>query len=266
MFLAKKLFTALLMPLPFSLLLACCGLMLLGFTKRQRLGKLLVLGGIGIIFLASLPPVAEKLLTPLENRYQPHFTVSHEAKKQKPLVHYVVVLGGGHVSDPLLPPTSQLHSSSLARLIEGIRLYRMQPGSKLVFSGGRVFDREAEAVTMQQAALSLGVPPQDILLEADSHDTAEQAVRLTPLLTGRSFLLVTSASHLPRAMALFERQGLHPFAAPANHYIKTRETPAPDRYFPGGSSLRQTEIAIHEYLGLLWTKTTTLTYTRFRWP
>ncbi len=245
MFLAKKIVTLLIMPLPLLLLLALAGLMLLWFSRRQHTGKALVGLAIFLLAAASSPWVANHFLGPLERQYPPILT-------RQPAIAYIVVLGGDQVAEEGLPATSQLGSASLARLIEGIRLYRLHPGSRLVFSGGAVFSPKAEAATMQAAALELGVAAQTITIEDTSLDTAEEATNLAPLLRGKRFLLVTSAAHLPRAMALFRRQGLTPIAAPTDYRVKYGPQHGPGSYLPGAISLRKTETALHEYLGLAW--------------
>lgn len=245
MFLAKKIITLLFMPLSLSLFLGITGLILLWFSRRQHAGKALVALMLLLLTAASSPWVATRLLTPLERQYPPILT-------RQPHIAYVVVLGGGHVSEQGLPATSRLAGASLARLVEGIRLHRLHPGSRLLLSGGAVFDPVAEATTMQAVALMLGVPAHTITIEKKSRDTAEQAKVLAPLLRDKHFLLVTSASHLPRAMALFQGQGLTPFAAPTDYRVKRGKQSGPGGYFPSTGSLRLTENALREYLGLAW--------------
>ena len=259
MLLSKKIITALLMPLSPCFLLLFSGLFLLWFTRRQRLGKGLAALGTFLLVGASLSPVTNLLISPLEGQYAPYLPGPQAvAAKKLPATEYIVVLGGGHVSDSKLPAPAQLELPSLARLVEGIRLYRLQPGSKLLLSGGAVFDPVPESTTMQAAAIDLGVPAEDIIVETSSRDTGEQALALAPLLAGKRFLLVTSASHMPRAMLLFRGQKLNPIAAPADFQVKVRPQPHPIRFFLSSSALRVTEITVHEYLGLWWAKLTGL--------
>ena len=65
-------------------------------------------------------------------------------------------------------------------------------------------------------------------------------------------ILVTSAAHMPRSMALFRKRGLEPIPAPADFRVRGAQRPVPGRVFPHGSSLSEVEIAAHEYLGLAW--------------
>jgi uncharacterized SAM-binding protein YcdF (DUF218 family) len=58
----------------------------------------------------------------------------------------------------------------------------------------------------------------------------------------------------PRAIALFRKQGMDPIPAPAAHLVKERSNRAPEDFFPSGGSLQETQMAVHEYLGILWSK------------
>jgi uncharacterized SAM-binding protein YcdF (DUF218 family) len=71
------------------------------------------------------------------------------------------------------------------------------------------------------------------------------------LIGDEPFILVTSATHMPRAMMLFESLGLNPIPAPTNFY-KTES----NSFFiaPEVESFNISRIAIHEYIGILWSK------------
>jgi uncharacterized SAM-binding protein YcdF (DUF218 family) len=144
------------------------GLYLLWFTTKQKTGKILVSAGLIILTLFSCSVIANKLLRPLEKKYD-SFEMKGSSSVSKiedeSAIKYVVVLGGGHTSDPELPLISQIGRNSLVRLMEGIRIYRKYPGVKLILSGGRVFDPVPEADTMARVAMEIGVPENDIILE-----------------------------------------------------------------------------------------------------
>ena len=123
----------------------------------------------------------------------------------------------------------------------------------LVLSGGRVFGSPAEAGVMQNIAVILGVNVNDIKLEAGSRDTHEEALYLQKQLGKQPFLLVTSAYHMPRAMALFTKIGLQPIAAPTQ-YMSDVDSTRVDAYLPSSNYLVMSDVAIHEYLGIWWGK------------
>ncbi|MGA9822013.1 MAG: ElyC/SanA/YdcF family protein [Desulfobaccales bacterium] len=259
MFLFKKVLESLLLPLPLCLGLLFIGLGLLWFTRRQRSGKILVSVGAGLLLILSYSAVPDMALRPLELKYPPVADLNAGPGGAKNALSigagiYIVVLGGGIGGDATLPVTSQIGSASLSRLLEGVRLYRAEPGRKLILSGGSVFNPVPESQVMSRVALIMGVNPRDIIQESVSRDTVEEARLLKPLLGRERFFLVTSAFHMPRAMALFRRQGLDPVAAPVDLLAQQRGQWSPGDLFPSSHSLDLTEIALHEYLGLIWAK------------
>ncbi len=69
------------------------------------------------------------------------------------------------------------------------------------------------------------------------------------------FILVTSASHMPRAIGLFRKYGMDPIPAPTDYMVKEREGGLTPRvFFPSAGSLEKAGRAIHEYLGMMWGK------------
>jgi uncharacterized SAM-binding protein YcdF (DUF218 family) len=165
-----------------------------------------------------------------------------------------VVLGGGHTSDPKLPITSQLSNASLVRLVEGIRIHRGLPTSRLILSGGIVFEKVPEAKVLADVALAIGVKKQDLILEEVSRDTEDEARLIQEIVGQEQFILVTSASHMPRSMALFKKLGMHPIPAPTDHLVKECQKISPGMFYPSANGLCKAERAFYEYLGLAWAK------------
>ena len=257
MFILKKIIAAFLYPLPLSILLSFLGLYLLWFTTKQKTGKIVVSVGLAILALFSYSIITNRLLRPLERKYDTFEIESSSVVPEtvnKSVIEFVVVLGGGHTSDPELPLISQIGKDSLIRLIEGIRIYRKYPGAKLILSGGAVFDPVSEAEIMARVAREMGVPERDVILESKSQDTRDEALFIKPIVGNEPFVLVTSASHIPRSMALFKKLGMNPIPSPIGHSVKDRQGLSPSFFFPGSGSIRNAELAIHEYLGLTWAK------------
>jgi uncharacterized SAM-binding protein YcdF (DUF218 family) len=254
MFLVKKIVALFFYPVGLCLGILTLGLFCLWATRRQRLGKVLVTLGTVLLLLFSISLISSRLLVPLEQRYPAllHPETVSWGPKDSTSPKWIVVLGGGHQSDPLLPANSQISPPALGRVVEGVRLHKAVPGSKLLLSGGAVFDPVPEAEIMAQIAALLGVKSQDIVLENDSRDTAEEAEIIAKMIGREKFFLVTSAAHMPRSMALFRRRGLQPIPAPADFQVKNTRSFDPGRFSPSVWSLVQTQIAVHEYLGLVW--------------
>ena len=257
MFILKKIISAFIYPLPFSLLLSFLGLYFLWFTNKQRTGKIVMSVGLVILTLFSYRVIADKLLRPLERQYDTFETQSPSVvpeTEDESAIKFVVVLGGGHTSDPALPPISQIGKSSLVRLIEGIRIYRKYPGAKLLLSGGAVFDPVSEAEIMARVAREIGVPERDIILESKSKDTRDEALFIKPIVGNEPFVLVTSASHIPRSMNLFKKLGMNPIPSPIGHSVKDEQELSPSSFFPSTGNIQKAELAIHEYIGTIWSK------------
>jgi uncharacterized SAM-binding protein YcdF (DUF218 family) len=255
MFLLKKIVSRLVFPLPVCLELLCVGIILLWFTRRQKAGKTLVSIGLALLLFLSNGAFSRSLLTPLEHRY-PSLNIGPEPNSRNalPAVEYIVVLCGGFTSDPQIPITSQLDDSTIARILEGVILYRELAGAKLILSGGRVYDPVPAAEVMSKVAQRLGVRPQDIILESQSKDTHEEALLIAPVVGTHPFILVTSAWHMPRAMALFKKAGTSPIAAPTDYFTGRSRQFNPESFYPSPDGLRVATRATYEYLGLAWEK------------
>ena len=238
-------------PLCLGMLLA--GLILLWVTRKQFAGKVLVTSGFCLLLFFSVPIVSNFFLGRLEHRYLPIATPGQNAEII-PKVNYVVVLAGGHTLDLRLPITSQFSEDGLVRLIEGIRLYKKLPGSKLLLSGGAGEDPMTDAQLMYGLCLELGVPDKDLILESLSKSTADEALLIKPIVNGEPFLLVTSARHMVRAIALFRKLGMNPIAAPTGHLVKQYYNA--HSIIPNANGLVKSDQAMYEYLaivkGYLW--------------
>jgi len=140
MFVFKKFAAALLMPLGFSFVILVIGWFLLFFRRRFREAKALILIGVLALAIASIGPVSNMLTAPLETRYPPL-----DFNNLPNNISYIVVLGGGLAGDDQDPARAELSRATLSRLIEGIRIHRMYPDSKLILSGGKVFAQVSES-------------------------------------------------------------------------------------------------------------------------
>jgi len=246
----KGLAAALLMPFSVALGLVTFGLALRALGNKGRaLGGWMVAAGALLLVLTSWQPVADSLLSPLEERYPP---LTDPAQLSD--VTAVVVLGGGwwpRAED--WPITARLSESSAIRLFEGLRLMRALPEARLVLTGAsRRADRAPVAWGYAEAALDFGVPETRLRVLDTPVDTAREAEAVRAALgDGARLVLVTSASHMPRAMAYFRRVGLDPVAAPTHRLTGRSAYDELADWLPAVDYLRMTERAWYEYLGLL---------------
>jgi uncharacterized SAM-binding protein YcdF (DUF218 family) len=232
LFWVKKFLTPFLMPLMLVVYSLGAGVGLLWFSKRQRVGKVLVSVGLVLLLAMSCGELSNSLLRSLEDNYP---WLSHPDRSLK----WVAVLGGGY--------------RSVVRVVEGVRLYREIPNSTLILCGGG-FDGDRDAEAMATVARALGVPMEHMVLELESLDTSQQAVALKKLVGTEPFALVTSASHMSRAMALCKKQGLHPVAAPTERRARQTGTLQDRMLVPNVEALEKMTTVFYEYIGLAWAK------------
>ena len=116
-----------------------------------------------------------------------------------------------------------------------------------------MFDPVSNAEIMADVAIALNVDKKDIVLEVSSRDTKDEALLIKKIVGDDEFILVTSASHMVRSMALFRKQGMDPIPAPTDFWIKERQRMGAE-VFPSAYKLRMAERAVHEYLGIMWGK------------
>jgi uncharacterized SAM-binding protein YcdF (DUF218 family) len=251
LFFVKKIISQLLYPLNFSLFVLLVGVALIWMKKSRlkKFGRALASIGALLLLVCSYFFIADALLYSLEYAYPALPSV-----KELDPIEWVVVLGGGHTPDEKLSETARLSSSSISRLVEGIRIVRQIPGSRLVLSGGAIYHSTTEAKTMQDAAVSLGITPETILLETQSKDTADQAANIRKIVGNAPFIMVTSASHMRRSVGMFRHQGLQPIPAPTDYWVKADHALSPVDFFPSPDNLRKLQIALHEYMGIGWAK------------
>jgi uncharacterized SAM-binding protein YcdF (DUF218 family) len=242
----KAALDAWLMPLPLCFILACGGLLLMA-RGRKRLGAGLMGAAAVIVLAAATGPVAGALLRPLETRYR----AIADASALRPMPRYVCVLGSGYRPRPGLPVTAELDAVGMVRLAEGIRLLRQLPDAHLVVSGGSFNGEPPVAEGYARAAVALGVAPESVITLDTPRDTAEEIDAIRARVGDEPVLLVTSAAHMSRAMAYSSKAGLRAVAAPTGNLSDPDPRVSAWLPLPSGNSLRNTEAALHEYLGLL---------------
>jgi uncharacterized SAM-binding protein YcdF (DUF218 family) len=249
----KKFLGFWLMPLPFCLLLLVAGLWLMRTTRRARLGRALAIAGVGLLVLLSNKIVSVWLVRPLETRY-PAIPEIHADAVPPALAacRYVVVLGSGNGNSPGLSATNQLSASALARLTEAVRLLRVLPDAKMIVSGPAEGTHASHATMLARAAESLGVDRARIVYIDRARDTEEESLAVRPLVGEAPFALVTSAWHMPRAMALFRHSGLNPLPCPADFTSHGDDDLNWSDFFWETASLERSTWAVRERLGYVW--------------
>jgi uncharacterized SAM-binding protein YcdF (DUF218 family) len=246
LFIAKKVFTTILYPVGTSLLLLLAGIAFWLVRPRSRAGLFMV--SLGTLWLAAMscPITGQVMLRSLEADAGQYASPEELRLKN---VRYVVVLGGDLRAGDLTP-TDRIACSSLVRVMEGVRLWRGIPGAKLVLSGGTYSpDVATSARGMAAVAAEQGVPVPSMILESQSVNTTDEARLLKPILGAEPFALVTSASHMKRALMNFRWYGMNPIPGPADFLTKVF-APGSNAVTPTASGMELSQKAIHEYLGI----------------
>ncbi|MEI6895937.1 MAG: ElyC/SanA/YdcF family protein [Psychromonas sp.] len=245
LFLVKKWIGGLLMPLPLFLTIFFIALFLLFFTQKQKTAKFLLIVSFMFIFLLSFLPTAERMVHPLESKYSP---ISQYDVAQN--FDYILLLGSGGIADPSLPVNSQLSSVANSRFLEALRLYHANPNAVLIVSGSGFGDTKSHAQMMQEMAILMGIPAKKIIRLDNNLDSDDEALKMSELIKGKRSVLVTSATHMDRALSLFYKYGSAPVAAPSNYLSKNRVGETPGYYYiPNAYQLYKSKIVWHEYLG-----------------
>jgi uncharacterized SAM-binding protein YcdF (DUF218 family) len=236
-------------PIPLCLGVLLIGLILLWIKKKQEIGKIIVTVGFLLLMIFSFPFFPNLILGYIEEQHR-SFDMEKIGGCESLGIKYIVVLASSHILDPKIPITSQFSCAGLVRLIEGIRLYKKCPGAKLILSGGKGRNTHiSDAELMGDLAFGLGVPRDDIILEKESMSTEDETKLLKPILKAEKFLLVTSASHMPRSMGLFRKLGMNPIPAPTGHLVKHFGDSS--SILPSVSNLKKSGTAFYEILGII---------------
>jgi uncharacterized SAM-binding protein YcdF (DUF218 family) len=218
-------------------------------TRFTRLASWLIVTSVVLIAVAGYSPLANVLLVPLEQRFPP-WDASHGVPDG------VIVLGGVISAEVSAARKSITLEETAERITVAAELARRYPNLRIVFSGGSsalIFDGAAEAPFGARELEALGVAPSRIAIEDQSRNTIENAQfsrRVADPKPGERWLLVTSAYHMPRAMAAFRLAGF-----PVEAYPVDWRTRGPiDIARPFGllsDGLHRTDTAVHEWFGLL---------------
>lgn len=236
------------MPMTLLFLLIFTGLFLLWFSNKwQKTGKSLLTVSVCLLFLVCFNPFTSSLMRSLERTYPPITQKNISAD-------YIWVLGSYSAHDTSIPLHSRLGHDGLYRVLEGIRLHKMLPDSRMVFSGYGAGDSKSVAETGAEIALSLGVPRDKITIVSKPKDTWDEAQEAKKIVGNARFILVTSAAHMKRSMYIFNNNGLMPTPAPCGHYIKERGGSRFFNYLPSPGSAKIMHYYLHEQIGVLWLK------------
>jgi uncharacterized SAM-binding protein YcdF (DUF218 family) len=226
---------------------------ILTFRRRPALALRTAIAALMLLLLASVPMISHLLVGSIEARGVP--------ESPPPAADAIVVLGAG--AWPAAPPQPYLEidGATANRLLYAARLYRDGKAPIVILSGGQLPWRKMfSPASAEMAAVIeiMGVPSSAVIQESESGNTYQNATGTKIILEQRNLhriLLVTSALHMPRAMALFKQQGIEAISAPTDFISRSTswaDASWPDLIIgllPSAEALQQTTQALRELLG-----------------
>jgi uncharacterized SAM-binding protein YcdF (DUF218 family) len=246
-FIVSKTLWFLAQPVSLIALLLALGL-ILGAFRCRILSGLAIVTALVILGICSYTTLGYVALSPLEARF---------ARPAPPAqVTGIIVLGGGMDADINAIRKGYELDRSGDRFVEALRLAQLYPAAKILISGGGgVFapGSDTEAAAGQRFFLDFGIDPNRILQEGASRNTEENAQLTRDLLNpqpGDTWLLVTSAFHMPRSVGLFRKAGFDVVPWPADYLTSGAETPSIKLDQPA-ENLSIATMAMREWVGLL---------------
>jgi uncharacterized SAM-binding protein YcdF (DUF218 family) len=238
-------------PLPLCVELLVAGLLFLWFGKRQAVGRALVTLATVLLVLFSWGPFSRMLLRPMESTYPPLLDPQSLPGGTAQTVRWIVVLGSGFKPDANIPPGTRLDRGGIVRLVEGVRLHRKLPGTRLIVSVGGETEGDLPTQTIKELAEAFGIDLSDLVIERGAKNTAEEVQEVAKKVQTDPFVLVTSASHLSRAVRLFRDKGMNPIPAPAEY--RGVENAYPFLHdLPSETNLDKTREGFYEVLASAW--------------
>ncbi len=216
---------------------------------HRRSAIIAVSAAIVILYMSSMPLLSGAIIRSLEYQNLPF--------QNLPSSEAIVVLGGGTLAQ--IPPRPWVEVSDAGdRILYGSRLWLQKKAPLLILSGGRSSllgeGGRAEAEDMAEIAVALGVEKAAIAQDPNSLNTYENAVNVKKILQKlnlNKILLVTSAIHMPRSLAIFRKLGIEAIAAPTDfNVVENSQPPNIFKFLPDADALKNTTNALKEYVGL----------------
>jgi uncharacterized SAM-binding protein YcdF (DUF218 family) len=223
---------------------------ILSYTKYSpRLFSFLSILSLLWLLICSLTYPSVLLIKTLEDQY-PVIPIESDQWRH---TEGIVVLACNYFEDDNLPFVSRWPNCSMQRNLHAALMYREHPMP--IFLAGDVLgvnDKYPQADHNKYFFEKMGVDSKDIFIIPKGKNTETEVKALASILNGRHISLVTSASHLPRAVYYFEEHNIDVLAIPVEHFSRINVQPVVG--LPNAASLYRSERAIHEYLGLIYQK------------
>ncbi len=220
--------------------------------NRKKIGIFSSVCGVAILIFFGYGGWSSSHIKSNESAYEPLAAGALSNRQIIKSIHYIAVLGSGHVSDDRMPVNSQIGGASLYRIVEAKRISNLLPNADLIILGGIGYDPIPNARIVKQVALLIDIPPQRIITREEPRDTEQEAVALFEIVKDEPFVLVTSANHMKRAISLCKRLGMNPIPAPTDYIIRNHHIKPAAAVLPSPQNLGLARTLIYESIGTLW--------------
>jgi uncharacterized SAM-binding protein YcdF (DUF218 family) len=247
-FIASKVGWFFLTPSNLILLAMLVGVGLLYWKRTQKFGGRLATGGAIAAVVVTILPIGDWLIASLERRFPPYADCKTASKP----IGGIILLGGAINSQEVSGKIFEDLGPGADRIRKAAQLAHEHPDLLLIVSGGQAFPRKgarSEAVATADLLMELGVDLQRLRLETGSRTTAENARFVRAQWAGEgSWLLVTSAFHMPRSVGSFRKAGVDVIAVPTDWMVDDNR---PLLTLNAVDRLGRLDLGFHEYLGVI---------------
>ncbi len=219
------------------------------FLKRGKWKAGLQIFAVALLIFCSNSVITDRIFKLWEIPVTPIESISNSKK--------VGVVLTGVVRKEKLPHDRVYFSEGADRILHAVQLYQAGKIQKVVITGGKGSFSESpirEAPQLKQVLLMCAIPEQDILIESESRNTRQNAQYTAPILKEKfpdyDYLLITSAFHMRRSLACFEKEGINAKAFSTD--FKTGDYPPrlTSYFFPSPNAIFRWHVLIKELMGI----------------
>jgi len=243
-FVLKKIVSGFLQPSSLVLYLLFLGIMMSFFRRRRRASLVLLIASLSLGVLSVFSWIPNAVLGRLEQKFTPY-------ESTKPDPQWILVLGQGFSAEAGVPDSSRVNATMHARLAEALRIMRGSESMTMLVSIAGLESIEEKEVWWAFWCESVNLPQERTLIIADAKDTWDELNAALEHMGQEPFVLVSSASHLPRAVRMAVRLGACPIPAPCDYKALQPQ----NRYgffIPSSRNTARLEQALDEYVGMVW--------------
>lgn len=221
------------------------------WKQKKRFAKTLLALGTLVLSVGGMSGLTHESRRALEYSFGPVDTEIVESTHPS----LIVVLGTGFNDDPDMPANSQVSGTFLSRILEGVRIYRCSPNTRLLISVAGEAAEESKAQFLDSMITLLNLDAGRVSMLATAQSTADEAQLAAERYDGGQLFLVTSAGHMQRAMTVFRDEGMTPVAAPTAWQFARSGTSGEElwrRWVPSTAGVNGNQQWLYENVAMLW--------------